>query len=76
MAVDCQKVLEIASNLSVIWSSPLQIIVGLVFLFNTLGVSVLSGIAMMILLMPMNIVSGKLAGKYQVKVAFCTWLIT
>ena len=50
-----------------IWSAPLQIIFGLVFLFRTLGaLSVLSGVAIMILLMPMNIVSGKLAQKYQV----------
>ena len=67
MSVDGQKLLEIASNFAVIWSAPLQIIVGLYFLFDTLGVSVLSGIAVMILLMPMNVVSGKLAQKYQVK---------
>jgi hypothetical protein len=67
MSVDCQKLLEISSNFSMIWSAPLQIIFGLVFLFRTLGaLSVLSGVAIMILLMPMNIVSGKLAQKYQV----------
>ena len=67
MSVDGQKLLEIASNFAIIWSSPLQIIVGLYFLFDTLGVSVISGVAVMILLMPMNIVSGKLAQKFQVK---------
>ena len=67
MSVDCQKILEIASNFSMIWSTPIQIIVGLVFLFRTLGVSVFAGLAMTILLMPMNIISGKLAQKYQVK---------
>ncbi len=50
-----------------IWSAPLQVIFGLVFLFRTLGISVLSGVAMTILFMPMNIVSGKLAQKFQVK---------
>ncbi|XP_028401273.1 multidrug resistance-associated protein 1-like [Dendronephthya gigantea] len=67
MSVDCQKILEITSNFAIIWSTPLQIIFGLVFLFRTLGVSVLSGLAMMILLMPVNMCSGKLAQKYQKK---------
>ncbi|XP_046853052.1 multidrug resistance-associated protein 1-like isoform X2 [Xenia sp. Carnegie-2017] len=67
MSVDCQTLLNVASNFSIIWSSPLQIIVGLFFLFRTLGVSVLSGLAVMILLIPMNMVSGKLVQKFQKK---------
>ena len=66
MAVDCQKLLEVSSNFSMIWSAPLQIILGLVFLYRTLGVSVFAGVAMMLFFMPMNLVSGKLAQKYQV----------
>lgn len=60
----------VASNFSMLWSTPLQIIVALVFLFRTLGVSVLSGVAVMIIMMPMNIVSGKLGQKFQVIICF------
>ena len=60
----------VASNFSMLWSTPLQIIVALVFLFRTLGVSVLSGVAVMIFMMPMNIVSAKLGQTFQVIICF------
>ena len=69
MSVDSQKVLDVASNFAVIWSPPVQVVVSLVFLFLTLGVSILSGLAVMILLTPSNMVSGKLVQKFQVRVS-------
>lgn len=72
MAVDCQKLVEVSSNFSLVWSAPLQIIVALIFLFRTLGVSVLSGLAVMIIMTPMNVVSGKLGEKFQVRTCLPT----
>ncbi|KAF5296657.1 hypothetical protein FQR65_LT10197 [Abscondita terminalis] len=54
MSVDAQKFVELTPYLNMIWSAPLQIILSLYFLWNILGASVLAGLAVMIILIPIN----------------------
>ncbi|XP_044754616.1 multidrug resistance-associated protein 1 isoform X3 [Coccinella septempunctata] len=63
MSVDAQKFVELTAFLNLIWSAPLQIILSLYFLWKILGPSVLAGLAVMIILIPVN---GFIANKVKV----------
>ncbi|KAI7815048.1 ABC subfamily C member [Rhyzopertha dominica] len=54
MSVDAQKFTDLTAYLNMIWSAPLQIILALYFLWDILGPSVLAGLAVMIILIPVN----------------------
>ncbi|XP_047916408.1 ATP-binding cassette sub-family C member 2 [Anser cygnoides] len=54
MSADAQRFMDMANFVHQLWSSPLQIIVSIVFLWGELGPSVLAGIAVMVLLVPIN----------------------
>lgn len=54
MAVDAQRFMDLASILNIIWSAPLQIILAFYFLWRELGPSIISGLAVMIILIPIN----------------------
>ncbi|KAK9886060.1 hypothetical protein WA026_014842 [Henosepilachna vigintioctopunctata] len=62
MAVDAQKFVDLTAYLNMIWSAPLQIILSLYFLWKILGPSVLAGLAVMIILIPIN---GLIANKVK-----------
>ncbi|GLV32342.1 Multidrug-Resistance like Protein 1 [Carabus blaptoides fortunei] len=62
MSVDAQRFIELTAYLNMIWSAPLQIALALYFLWNTLGPSVLAGLAVMIFLIPIN---GYIANKVK-----------
>ncbi|XP_063235805.1 multidrug resistance-associated protein 1-like isoform X3 [Bacillus rossius redtenbacheri] len=54
MSVDAQRFMDITTNLSMVWSAPLQITLAIIFLWDVLGPSVLAGLAVMIILIPVN----------------------
>ncbi|XP_048800530.1 ATP-binding cassette sub-family C member 2 [Lagopus muta] len=54
MSADAQRFMDMANFVHQIWSSPLQIILSIVFLWGELGPSVLAGLAVMVLLIPIN----------------------
>lgn len=54
MSADAQRFMDMANFVHQLWSSPLQIILSTVFLWGELGPSVLAGIAVMVLLIPIN----------------------
>uniref|UniRef100_A0AAZ3SGN9 ATP-binding cassette, sub-family C (CFTR/MRP), member 3 n=1 Tax=Oncorhynchus tshawytscha TaxID=74940 RepID=A0AAZ3SGN9_ONCTS len=56
MSVDAQRFMDLTTFLNMLWSAPLQIILALYFLWQNLGPSVLAGVAVMILLIPLNAV--------------------
>ncbi|XP_014219235.1 multidrug resistance-associated protein 1 isoform X2 [Copidosoma floridanum] len=62
MSVDAQRFMDVTTYINMIWSAPLQIILALYFLWGILGPSVLSGLAVMIILIPVNAL---LAGKVR-----------
>ena len=66
MSVDAQRLMDLLTYVNVLWSGPLQIIISLYFLYNTMGVSILAGLGVMLLLIPSNILISKIARKLQV----------
>lgn len=60
MSVDAQRFMDVTAYVNMIWSAPLQIALALYFLWGILGPSVLSGLAVMIILIPVNaLIAGK-----------------
>ncbi|OQR75813.1 multidrug resistance protein-like [Tropilaelaps mercedesae] len=54
MSNDAQKIMELMVFVNMIWSAPLQIALSVYFLWQILGAAVLSGLAVMVLMIPMN----------------------
>ncbi|KAM4662137.1 ATP-binding cassette sub-family C member 3 [Discoglossus pictus] len=54
MSVDAQRFQDLTTFLNMLWSAPLQIFLALYFLWLNLGASVLAGVAVMVLLIPIN----------------------
>ncbi|XP_046571958.1 LOW QUALITY PROTEIN: multidrug resistance-associated protein 1-like [Haliotis rubra] len=54
MSVDCARVCEVTGNLWVLWSAPFMLSLGLYFLYQTIGVAIFAGIAVMLVLAPIN----------------------
>ncbi|KFV82781.1 Canalicular multispecific organic anion transporter 1, partial [Struthio camelus australis] len=54
MSADAQRFMDMANFVHQLWSCPLQIILSIVFLWGELGPSVLAGIGVMVLLIPIN----------------------
>lgn len=67
MAVDAQRFMDLVTYLNMIWSAPLQISLAIYFLWQILGPSVLSGLAVMIILIPVNGVIANKAKNLQIK---------
>jgi ATP-binding cassette, subfamily C (CFTR/MRP), member 1 len=59
MAVDASKIADLTTYLNILWSGPFQIFVATYLLYQTLGPSVFGGIAVMILMVPVNMAIAK-----------------
>ena len=66
MSVDAQRIMDFIPYAHSLWSAPFQIVIALYFLYNVLGWSVFSGFAVMILMIPINMVIASLIRKFQV----------
>ncbi|XP_008584452.1 PREDICTED: multidrug resistance-associated protein 1 [Galeopterus variegatus] len=66
MSVDAQRFMDLATYINMIWSAPLQVILALYLLWLNLGPSVLAGLAVMILMVPINAVMAMKTKTYQV----------
>ncbi|KAJ7306005.1 hypothetical protein JRQ81_010371 [Phrynocephalus forsythii] len=66
MSVDAQRFMDLATYINMIWSAPLQVILALYFLWQILGPSVLAGVGVMLLLVPVNAVIAMKTKTYQV----------
>lgn len=67
MSVDSQRFMDLMTYLNLLWSAPLQIILAVYFLWVLLGPSVLAGIAVMILMIPLNGIIANKIKKLQVQ---------
>uniref|UniRef100_A0A2I2Y584 Multidrug resistance-associated protein 1 n=1 Tax=Gorilla gorilla gorilla TaxID=9595 RepID=A0A2I2Y584_GORGO len=67
MSVDAQRFVDLATYINMIWSAPLQVIVALYLLWLNLGPSVLAGVAVMVLMVPVNAVMAMKTKTYQVR---------
>ncbi|NWS41791.1 MRP1 protein, partial [Probosciger aterrimus] len=54
MSADTQQLMEMTVNINLLWSAPFQIIMAVVFLWKELGPSVLAGVALLLLVIPIN----------------------
>ncbi|XP_067934005.1 multidrug resistance-associated protein 1-like [Watersipora subatra] len=66
MSVDAQRFMDIMTYINTLWSAPLQILIALGLLWDLLGPSVLAGLAVLILMIPLNIVITNAIKKLQV----------
>ncbi|KAM3597276.1 uncharacterized protein V6R79_002334 [Siganus canaliculatus] len=66
MSVDAQRFMDLITYINMIWSAPLQVVLALYFLWQTLGPSVLAGVAVMVLMVPVNAVIAMKTKTYQV----------
>ena len=66
MSVDAQRFQELTTYLNMMWSGPFQMSVCLYFLWAILGPSVLAGVLVMVLLIPVNGYIAKVTRKLQV----------
>uniref|UniRef100_A0A8C7YSL5 Canalicular multispecific organic anion transporter 1 n=1 Tax=Oryzias sinensis TaxID=183150 RepID=A0A8C7YSL5_9TELE len=67
MSADAQRFNDVTNFIHLLWSCPLQIIVSIVFLWLELGPSVLAGLLVMVLMVPINGLLATQARKYQVQ---------
>ncbi|XP_058142363.1 multidrug resistance-associated protein 1 isoform X1 [Dasypus novemcinctus] len=66
MSVDAQRFMDLATYINMIWSAPLQVVLALYLLWLNLGPSILAGVAVMILMVPINAVMAMKTKTYQV----------
>lgn len=66
MSADAQRFNDVTNFIHLIWSCPLQIALSIVFLWLELGPSVLAGLAVMVLMVPINGLLATKARKFQV----------
>ncbi|NXJ75097.1 MRP1 protein, partial [Trogon melanurus] len=54
MSADAQQLMELTVNINLLWSAPFQVIMAVIFLCKELGPSVLAGVALLLLVIPIN----------------------
>eukprot|EP00871_Galdieria_phlegrea_P001718 jgi/Galph1/2547/GphlegSOOS_G1226.1 len=64
IAVDAQRIgLSLFPYLHLLWSGPFQIIVSMILLYQTIGISAFAGLALMLALIPLNLVMARIMRK-------------
>lgn len=66
MAIDVDRFQQIAPQTHQYWSTPMQVVLALYMLWGQIGIAVLSGMAVMVLLLPINFLITMQTRKYQV----------
>lgn len=66
ISADAQRFNDVTNFIHLLWSCPLQIVLAIVFLWFELGPSVLAGLAVMVLMGPINGLLATKARKIQV----------
>ena len=67
MSVDAQHFMDLMTYFQLFWSAPLQIVLSLIFLYLTMGPSIFAGVAVIVLLIPVNAGIASYSKKLQVK---------
>ncbi|KAI7889943.1 multi drug resistance-associated protein MRP [Mucor mucedo] len=65
MSVDAQRLMDLCTYFHIVWSGPLQIILALFFLYNTMGPSIGAGVGILILAIPLNTYIARKMRGYQ-----------
>ncbi|GFO06113.1 canalicular multispecific organic anion transporter 1 [Plakobranchus ocellatus] len=67
MSVDCQRIQDVMGFVYMVWSMPLMIVIALYMLWGTLGPASMAGLAVLVLLLPTNMVVAYKQKAYQVQ---------
>lgn len=67
MSIDAQCVMNFLPSLPLIWSTPFRVVVAIIFLYFTLGISIFAGVGVMVAMIPFNVCVGSLSRMLQVK---------
>ncbi|XP_070311189.1 multidrug resistance-associated protein 1-like isoform X2 [Odocoileus virginianus] len=54
MAIDAQQLMDLMTNINLLWSAPFQILMAISLLWQELGPAVLAGVAVLVFVIPMN----------------------
>jgi ATP-binding cassette, subfamily C (CFTR/MRP), member 1 len=65
MSTDARKLLDVTTYLQTLWSGPLQICISMVLLYQLLGPSALVGLAVMLLMIPINAFVARFQSRFQ-----------
>lgn len=65
MASDASTIEEVLPRVNMVWSMPFQIVLAVYFLYQELGPAVFSGVAILLVLIPFNMVTSRYDRKFQ-----------
>src|SRR5579859_4475944 len=65
MSVDTQRLQDVSQYGQIVWSAPFQITICLISLYQLVGVSMMAGIGIMIIMIPVNGLISRIMKKYQ-----------
>jgi len=65
MSVDTQRLQDVSQYAQIVWSAPFQITLCLISLYNLVGPSMLAGLGIMIIMIPINGIISRIMKKYQ-----------
>lgn len=71
MAIDVDRFQQITPMLQQIWSSPLQVVISLFLLYQTIGWAVAGGVFVMLALIPTNFAVVRLTKRWQLEQMAC-----
>ncbi|KAJ7390655.1 Multidrug resistance-associated protein 1 [Desmophyllum pertusum] len=66
MSIDTQRMVDLVTYINMLWSAPLQILIAIYFLSVTMGMSILAGVGVLVLLIPVNLIVTRQARRQQV----------
>ena len=67
VSVDAQRISDALEYIGVLWGAPLQVIIGILLIYNELGTAAWIGSIGMIILIPLNLIGGKLVEKLETR---------
>ncbi|KAJ8247979.1 hypothetical protein GJAV_G00236800 [Gymnothorax javanicus] len=67
ISADAQRLNEVTNFIHLLWSCPLQIALAILFLWQELGPSTLAGLAVMVLMVPLNTLLASKSRSFQMK---------
>ncbi|CAH8552629.1 unnamed protein product [Schistosoma turkestanicum] len=70
MSSDAQQFVQLMPFINILWSGPFQIIIAMIFLWRELGPSVLAGVSVLLLLLPVNVLLARRSKFFQEKKSF------
>lgn len=67
MLADAQQLMDLTVNINLLWSAPFQIVMAVIFLWQELGLSVLAGVVVLLLVIPINALIAAKVTRLQVR---------